>query len=147
MLYCYVRSRKLSENRLLSREEKVQLYNKENKLKGFYLDSPDIVRYLDRSMEAASSFLNVRLNKGGNLSTAGYNVFPYSWWQKVLTVAEKRIHAIAEQMGSGDISIHPVLFGAQSHCQYCPYHAFCAFDPHTQDNSYDAAGKLKKVIL
>lgn len=144
VLYCYVRSRKLSENRLLSREEKVQLYNKENKLKGFYLDSPDIVRYLDRSMETASSFLNVRLNKGGNLSTAGYNVFPYSWWQKVLTVAEKRIHAIAEQMGSGDISIHPVLFGAQSHCQYCPYHAFCAFDPHTQDNSYDAAGKLKK---
>lgn len=76
VLYCYVRSRKLSENRLLSQEEKVQLYNKENKLKGFYLDSPDIVRYLDRSMETASSFLNVRLNKGGNLSTAGYNVFP-----------------------------------------------------------------------
>lgn len=143
VLYCYVRNRRLSADHLPASEEKAALYNKENKMRGFYLDAPDIMQLLDTSMEADSAFLNLRLKKDGSLSTQSKSVFPYTWWQHAISLAENRIRDIAEQMGSGDISIHPVLYDGRSHCQFCPYRALCAFDPRAGENTYDVPEALK----
>lgn len=134
ILYCYVRSKKQTANSLLDQTEKEDLYNKEHRMKGFYLDNPELMASLDTSMEKASSFVNLNVKKDGTLTTSWNTVYPAEWWLSALKLAEKRIFHIAGRMADGDISIMPLLLKNQSRCTYCAYHAVCAFDPHTHDN-------------
>lgn len=141
ILYCYVRNDKTTLNHIVTEEDKKELYNKNSKLKGFYLDDGNVMQSLDTSMESYSEFMNMRLKKDGTLSNASHTMYDETGWQHLLTLASRRIHDIAVQMDSGDISIHPILLGQTAPCRFCPYHPVCRFDPQLCNNSYAVINK------
>lgn len=140
VLYCYVRNDKTNLNHIITAEEKEDLYHKNSKLKGFYLDDSDIMKALDTSMAGYSAFLNLRLKKDGTLSNQSKNMYDEAGWQQLLTIATKRIKEIATRMDAGQIDIEPILLGQLSPCRYCPYHGVCRFDGHGE-NTYDVIKK------
>lgn len=144
VLYCYVRNRKVSERHVLTQEEKNDIYERENKVKGFFLDDPSVMTQLDSTLSSSSRFVNIKLKRDGAISKGQHNVFAQSWWNKAMSVTEKRIHEIAAQMGRGDISITPILFKAMAPCAYCQYSSICAFDPKTGDGTYRCVPSFTK---
>lgn len=143
ILYCYVRDDKTSYNHPVEEDAKEELYNQENKLKGFYLNNSAVMKELDKSMASSSQFLNLRLKKDGALNNQYATVYEEEGWQALLTLASRRIQRIAGQIIAGDISIRPLLLARQSPCRYCPYGAFCAFDVQLQENRYEVKDKLR----
>ena len=144
VLYCYVRNDKISLNHMATEEEKRDLYNKNSRLSGFYLEDSEVMQALDTSLQGYSAFLNLHLKKDGSLSNMSRNIYNEEGWQHLLSLASRRIYQIAGQIRQGDISIHPVLMGQNSPCRYCPYHAVCRFDVQIKDNTYAVVAKTAK---
>lgn len=151
VLYCYVRNDKTSLTYHADEETKKKLYDKNSKLRGFYLEDPDIMNALDTSINGYSDFLNIRMKKDGTFSDISHVMYNQHGWQRLLQVSQNRLYEIAQKITAGDISIHPMRIGKKSPCQYCPYHAVCRFDIQMKENTYDAVHKadaeewLKKI--
>lgn len=146
VLYCYVRNDKTNLKHIIPDDERAELYHKNSKLSGFYLDDSDIMKALDTSMSGYSAFLNVRMKKDGTLSNQSKNMYNEEGWQQLLQLATKRIKDIATKLDAGQIDIEPVLLGQLSPCRYCPYHSVCRFDAHNE-NTYDVVRKTSKDEL
>ena len=147
ILYCYVRNDKTNAKQRLTEEEKEELYQKNSKLSGFYLDDSQIMQSLDTSMAGYSAFCNMRLKKDGTLSNSSHTVYNADGWRRLLRLATGRIEDIATQLTDGKITIEPVLLGQFSPCQYCPYHSVCRFDAHVPENTYDVITDTDKGAL
>lgn len=147
ILYCYVRNDKTNVKQQLTEEEKEELYQKNSKLSGFYLDDTQIMESLDTSMAGYSAFLNMRLKKDGTLSNSSHTVYNADGWRQLLRLATGRIEDIATKLTDGQIAIEPVLLGQFTPCQYCPYHSVCRFDAHVPENTYDVITDTDKAAL
>lgn len=141
ILYCYVRNDKMSVNYCISPAEKEALYQKNNKLSGFYLDDSRVIQSLDTSLDGYSAFMNVRLKKDGTLSDTSQTVYDTAGWKHLLHLAKGRIEELAGAMAAGNIDMKPIKMGQVTPCSYCPYHSVCRFDDHLADNGYDVVDK------
>lgn len=151
VLYCYVRNDKTSLDYRVDDATKKKLYDKNSKLRGFYLDDSQIMKALDTSIKDYSAFLNIRMKKDGTFSNTSHVMYDAHGWRQLLRVSQNRLYEIAQKITAGDISIHPMRLGQKSPCQYCPYHAVCRFDIQMKENTYDVTDKadaeewLKKI--
>lgn len=143
ILYCYVRNDKETLDSLPDEEAKKDNYNKNSKLKGFYLDDGDVMKALDTSLNGYSAFLNIQMKKDGTMSNTTHVMYNGSAWKHMLSVSSKRLRQIAEQITTGDISIRPIRIEQKTPCSFCPYHAVCRFDAQLSENSYEIVAKAK----
>lgn len=109
------------------------------KMKGLIVNDVDIIKLMDKSLEAGySSIIPVGLKADGELNaySSVKNVDEFADLRKDIN---KKVKEMSTNILQGDISIHPYRYKNEVGCRYCPYINICKFD--IKKNKYR---KIKK---
>ncbi len=112
---------------------------------GLVLNDPEVVTLLDRSAgdREAPPILPVTVNKAGNVS--GTSAVSRDPMRMLARFVRAKAKAAGRRLLGGDESIRPWRQpgGGGRACEYCDFHAVCAFDPRLAGNAYRDLSGLK----
>lgn len=91
---------------------------------------------------AVSDVIKAVVAKDGHFDKRRSDVIPEPYFKYLTSAAKEKMLSFANEIMSGDTSIHPYRLGDEKACTYCEYKAVCGFDAKYKGNSYK---KLKPV--
>lgn len=114
---------------------------KQFKMSGLLLKDAEIVRAMDQGIQGISSIIPARIKQDGSLSDSGGSYATLEQFQKLSAHVKKTAGAIGREILQGKTAISPCKNGQTLPCQYCSFHAVCAFD--AEKDAYRIAHPLK----
>ncbi len=118
-----------------------------NKLKGFVIKSPEIVKHLDNSIDESnkkSNIMPLELKSNGDLSLRTQGLYEEDF-NIVKDYLMDKTGEICQDIYDGKIDIKPYRYKKESPCEYCQYKSICKFDPNLKGNKYRYIKKLPKT--
>lgn len=119
-------------------EEKIR---KALKMKGLVLKDVQIVRSMDRDLQASSSIIPAGIKQNGEF-TATSAALAEADFAAMLQYMQRLLQALGNEMRNGKILIEPVKKEQQKACDNCIYHAICQFDRLFAANQYRNIPKM-----
>ena len=136
ILYCHVRDDKATESQPVDDDKKKEVFKKNSKMNGFFLESGAVMKSLDKSLNGFSTFMNLRLLNSGAISKKDGVTYDEAQWKGLLALTNQRVQEIAGRLAKGNIDIYPARNKKNVPCSYCAYHGICSFDQQLPDNNY-----------
>lgn len=139
MLYCFLKTQKLSLDGRRSAAEIEQEIDKALKMPGWVLADQDIVKKFD----ALGRFLPIALDRKGEFTKASVRCIKTpAEFTALLQYIDKILTDTGELILSGDISVSPYQLNERNACEYCQYGAVCQYDASIENNAARALSKL-----
>ncbi|MBE6054972.1 MAG: helicase-exonuclease AddAB subunit AddB [Clostridium sartagoforme] len=136
ILYFKIDDPIIKSKKQLTEEEIKNSVLKELKMSGLLLKDINVVKAMDKDIEAAYSvIIPAAIKKDGNF-TATSSVVTEEQFDILRKYVNDKMAELCEEMLSGEIKIVPCKNNNTPYCDYCDYSAVCQFDTSIENNKY-----------
>ena len=136
ILYFKIDDPIIKSKKQLTEEEIKNSVLKELKMSGLLLKDINVVKAMDKDIEAAYSvIIPAAIKKDGNF-TATSSVVTDEQFDILRKYVNDKMAELCEEMLSGEIKIVPCKNNNTPYCDYCDYSAVCQFDTSIENNKY-----------
>lgn len=136
----------LKVNKKIDKEQIEEELKKQFKMNGFVLADINIVKMMDKSLDAGySKVVPVYLDKEGNINKSRSNTITKEQFEDLRKYTKDIIKQISNEILSGNIEINPYYQkkNKKTPCDYCEYKEICNFKDNN-NCSYRYIENLKK---
>ncbi len=134
-LYCYLKNPKVTAKKMLTDEEVAKERAKQQKMPGWVLADPVVIKLLDSTIDGWSHHMKVWL-KNSALRSNDRAVKTDEEFRLLMDHARQTVITAAQGILDGQAPIEPYKIKDRTPCLYCPYRAVCQFDSQLTDNAY-----------
>lgn len=139
MLY-YAVSDPLVKGNKISKNELMELIQKELTMRGLVNYEDDICTMLDENLKnisVSSDVINVSTDKNGEYKK-GSEICSTEEFEKMSSFVNRKMQEIGEKIKQGDMEKKPYKKDGLTGCTYCPYHGICGFDVRVSGYEHNA---------
>ncbi|NBG87361.1 helicase-exonuclease AddAB subunit AddB [Isachenkonia alkalipeptolytica] len=109
--------------------------NKQLKMKGLALKDVEVLKKMDKNLEAGSEVLPVGIKKDGDFKKAS-SVASEEEFQGMIQYVRSLLRESGEDILRGKTRVSPCKVGDRTPCDYCEYGGICQFDLQLKDNQF-----------
>lgn len=115
---------------------------KKLRMNGLANSSLEVIRHLDREIEAESDVIPVAI-KNGLIQEAKSSVAGAAQFAGLSGFVREKLKDMGEEILDGNTAVSPYKQGQRTACDYCPYHSICGFDLKTGGYRFRKLASMK----
>ncbi|MFD1926918.1 helicase-exonuclease AddAB subunit AddB [Sporosarcina siberiensis] len=141
VLYMHIHNPMIRPGTELSTETLEQEIAKSFKMRGYLLDSPNVIEGMDDSIGQTSAIIPAGFKKDGTFTKAS-KVLTTDDMQMMRSYVRTKHQNAGNAMLAGDARVYPYKLKERMPCQFCSYRSVCQFDPSDPTQDYRAYEEL-----